>query len=552
MSKPIPPLVLETCPTCGQEIPPDRVEEISGKIAARERDRALAITAQVEQRYAAEKAQADAKAKADLEQERQQGAAREARAREEARADAEKLVREKQLESEKAQAENAAKWQLQLQGAESARKSAEQAMTATLAQMNELREANAKSLETAKAEAEQREIQIRDEAKLAADAAASQRIEAAEAAQKQSEASLNAKVNEAQASLRAAEQKEATFALQLDEMKNAKDAEIAKVREEAEAEALRVRQAVTAEAEARLGDTLRAHETAAAEANARASEAERKISALTEQHASEIEKSLGEQREIMEKAKDQAVNAERSRAFEESQKLSTKVNELQRALEKKTTEELGEGAEVDLYEALRAEFPDDKITQIPRGVAGADVRQIVMLRGENCGTILYDSKNHKQFRHEHVTKLRTDQLAEKAEHAVLSTHKFPQGKYQIHIQEGVILANPARVLSIATILRQQLKQLHTLRLSSVERESKTAALYEFINSAHCSDLLNRVNERADHLIGLQEKEIKWHVNNWKNQGEAIRAIQKAKADVANRIASIIGAAEDDSALSEAS
>ena len=32
-----------------------------------------------------------------------------------------------------------------------------------------------------------------------------------------------------------------------------------------------------------------------------------------------------------------------------------------------------------------------------------------------------------------------------------------------------------------------------------------------------------------------------------NQGEAIRAIQKAKADLANRIASIIGAAENDSA-----
>ncbi len=489
LSKPIPHLALEACPTCGQEIPPDRVEEISGRIAARERERALAITVQLEQRFAAEKVQADARAKADLELERQQGAAREARAREEAQADAQKLLREKQLESEKTQAENAAKWRLQLQEADSARKSAEQAGTDLQAQMKELREANAKSLEAAKAEAKQRETEIRDDAKRVAEAAANQRIEAAAVAQKKTEASLQAQISAAEGSAQAAAQKEAVLATQLDQMKKAKEAEIARLKEEGTAEVSRARQEATQEAEARVRAALVAQEAAAAEANARACEAERKVSALAEQHASEMEKGLSAQREIMEKAKDQAVNAEKSRAFEENQKLSTKVNELQRALEKKTTEELGEGAEVDLYESLRTEFPDDKITRIPRGVAGADVRQIVMDRGESCGTILYDSKNHKQFRYEHVTKLRTDQLAEKAEHAVLSTQKFPQGKYQIHIQEGVILANPARVLSIATILRQQLIQLHTLRLSSVERESKTAALYEFINSAHCSDLL---------------------------------------------------------------
>src|SRR5271157_2548426 len=35
----------ETCPACGQEIPPDKFEEISGRIAAREREQVLAVTA---------------------------------------------------------------------------------------------------------------------------------------------------------------------------------------------------------------------------------------------------------------------------------------------------------------------------------------------------------------------------------------------------------------------------------------------------------------------------------------------------------------------------
>src|SRR5258708_5007480 len=77
------PLGLESCPTCGQAIPPDKLEEISGKIAARERERTLAITAQIEKQYTVEKARADAKAQADLVSERQQSAAREARGRQE-------------------------------------------------------------------------------------------------------------------------------------------------------------------------------------------------------------------------------------------------------------------------------------------------------------------------------------------------------------------------------------------------------------------------------------------------------------------------------------
>src|SRR5215472_4625912 len=85
-------LSLETCPTCGQEIPADKIEEIGGRIAAREREQALAITLQLEKQYANEKAAAEAKAKADLESEHRQSALREQRAREEAQKAAEKLV----------------------------------------------------------------------------------------------------------------------------------------------------------------------------------------------------------------------------------------------------------------------------------------------------------------------------------------------------------------------------------------------------------------------------------------------------------------------------
>ncbi len=455
----------ETCPWCEQDIPPEKLEEISGKIAARERQQAHAITAKLEQQYAIDKAQADAKAKADLELERQHSAARETAAREEAR--------------------------------------------------------------------------------KATEAAVAEKLAAIESARLQSEAALQARITEIEATKATAQQKGVALQLQLDEMQKVKDAEVAKVKEDAAAAAIRVRQEATEAAEALVRDRSAEKDKAVAEAQAKSAEAEGKLAKLSEQYELALNERLSSQREILEKAKDDAINGAKAKAFEETQKLSNKVTELQRALENKTAEELGEGAEVNLFEALKKEFPDDRIERVAKGAPGADVHHVVLHNGRECGTIIYDSKNHKAFRNEHVAKLVEDQIAARAEHAILSTHKFPQGARQLHMQDGVLLANPARVVTVVALIRQHLLQAHNLRLSSAERQDKTAALYAFITSERCTHLLGRVDAHTDELLDHQVKEKKWHDTAWKKQGEAIRSIQKAKAELSTEISCIIGTAPDD-------
>jgi hypothetical protein len=334
---------------------------------------------------------------------------------------------------------------------------------------------------------------------------------------------------------------EEQYALQFDELRKGKEADVAKVKEDAAAEALRIRQAATETAEALVRDK----DTAVAHAQAKTAEAEGKLAKLSEQYELTLNERLGSQREILEKAKDDAINAEKAKVFDENLKLSNKVNELQRALEKKTNEELGEGAEIDLIEDLKKAFPNDRIERVAKGAPGADILHRVMHNGRECGTIIYDSKNHKMFRNEHVTKLLEDQLAAKAEHAILSTHKFPAGTRQLHMQDGVLLANPARVVSVVTLIRRHLLQAHTLRLSSAERESKTAALYSFITSERRTQLFSQIDAHAEELLEQLAKEIRWHENAWKKQGEAIRSIQKAQAEIANEIGCIVGTAPND-------
>jgi hypothetical protein len=255
-----------------------------------------------------------------------------------------------------------------------------------------------------------------------------------------------------------------------------------------------------------------------------------------------LNRRLLEQREALEKSSIAAVNTERAKSFEKEQKLQGIVQDLQRKLENKTAQELGEGAEVDLYEALKADFPDDKITRVDKGAPGDDLIHEVIHNGKSCGTIVYDSKNRNAWRNDFVTKLREDQLSAKADHAILSTLAFPAGMHQLHLQEGVIVTNPARVIALVQLVRKHVLQMHTMRVSNETRDQKTAALYAFITSERCSMFLNGIEQKTQDMLDLEVKEQTAHKNTWTRRGQLLRDVQKIKVDLCSEIDHIIGTA----------
>lgn len=515
----------DTCPWCEQEIPPERMEEVNGRIVARQHEHARAITERLEQQFAASNAQADARHQADLDRERRTAASNITAALEEARKEAEAATAVKLAEAEKLREDIKTELDLQLSQERQARTAAEQVGTLVQKQLELLQLESAAALATAVAESERREKLAREEAAAATRAAVAGELLESERLRMQAEKDLQDRLAEART----------RFDGELGEAK----AETAKAKEEAS----RVQAELAEAAETMVRERTAEATRLASEAEAGRVQAQAKLDELIAQQGAAMEERLGSQREVMEKAKDDAVNLERARAFEETQKLSGKVAELSRALEKKKSDELGEGAEVDLFEALKAEFPQDSIKRVGKGDPGADVIHIVRHNGRECGTIVYDSKNHAAWRNDHVAKLVRDQIAVKAEHAILSTRMFPQGARQLHKQDGVLLANPARVIAIVTIIRDHMLRVHVLRLSAAEREGKTAALYDFITSEGCERLFGRIDAHATELLDHQVAEKRWHERAWRKQGEAICSIQKAKAELSRQIDGIIGTAE---------
>ncbi len=117
-----------------------------------------------------------------------------------------------------------------------------------------------------------------------------------------------------------------------------------------------------------------------------------------------IAEQLRAQRETLDAANLVAVNAEKAKAFADRQKLEEKLAAMQRQLQQKTATELGEGAEVDLFEALRAEFPEDRFNRVKKGAQGADIVHEVIHNGRICGRIVYDAKNRDAWRNDYATK----------------------------------------------------------------------------------------------------------------------------------------------------
>jgi hypothetical protein len=244
---------------------------------------------------------------------------------------------------------------------------------------------------------------------------------------------------------------------------------------------------------------------------------------------------LREQRDALDKATVEAINAEKAKAFTDRQKLEARLAQLQRQVAHNAAAELGEGAELNLYEQLRDEFPGDTIVSVKRGQPGADLVHTVIENGRECGHIVYDSKGRAAWRNSYVSRLLDDKIAAKADHAVLVTRVFPAGQAQLYVQDGVIVANPARVLALAQMIRKHVVQQATLRLSDEARAENTMRLYDFITSDRCSVLLEQIGTVSDKLLDLDVKEHRAHTATWKQRGQLIREIQQARGTLVTEI-----------------
>ncbi len=237
----------------------------------------------------------------------------------------------------------------------------------------------------------------------------------------------------------------------------------------------------------------------------------------------------------------EAVAAAKLEHAAEKLKLETALAEMQRRLQAKTPNALGEPSEISLFDALQTAFPGDRIWRVPKGQRGGDVIMEVVHGGEPIGKIVFDAKNYspRRWSNAMTKKLRSDQLAEAADWGILVSTVFPSGADQLHIQDGVIVASPARTIVLTHLLRRQIVENHRLKLSAEARDEKAERLLAYIVSPTCSDLMDRIVKVTADMADLDRAETMAHQKVWAKRADFIRAVQDIHREFTDAVSAII-------------
>jgi hypothetical protein len=187
-------------------------------------------------------------------------------------------------------------------------------------------------------------------------------------------------------------------------------------------------------------------------------------------------------------------------------------DELKRKLEQGSQQAQGEVLEIQLEELLRGAFLLDQIEAVPKGMNGADIVQKVFTRsGQNCGTIVWESKRTKSWSDGWLLKLKEDQRQLKAEIAVLVSEALPKDCRGFSQVSGIWVSDPQCAVSLATLLRCQLLQVAATRAAAIGAKQKSELLYEYVASTQFRHRVESVAEAFMSMhTGLQEEKRSTH------------------------------------------
>lgn len=321
------------------------------------------------------------------------------------------------------------------------------------------------------------------------------------------------------------------------------EAREAEIRKQAQAEIEKQKQVAEKEAKSEFEEQLKKLALERDQASKKLKEAEAREAAIRKEAQEKAEKlwqkELVAQRQALEKDKSDALLKQQSEHNRERESYQKKLKAMEQQVQKKTANELGDGGEINVFEALRDAFQGDKITRIQKGEPGADILHEILYKGDVCGRIITDAKNRQAWQNAYVAKLRHDKAEAKAEHAILATTVFPAGKKELCIESDVIVVSPGRVVCITDLLRQAMIAMHIKGLSLEERSNKMNQLYSLITSESYSKKFAEAGKLAQDILDLDVQEQKDHGVVWRKRGTLATRMKKVLRDIETDVAAVV-------------
>jgi hypothetical protein len=155
----------------------------------------------------------------------------------------------------------------------------------------------------------------------------------------------------------------------------------------------------------------------------------------------------------------------------------------------------GEVQELALEEILGNEFPFDVISEVGKGIRGADCIQLVRNQfGQECGKIIYESKRTKDFGGDWIEKLKTDMRSTNSDIAVLVTKTMPKDLDCFGLKDGVWICTFSEVKALANVLRESIIRIFNSAKTHENKGDKMHLLYDYLTSNEFSEQWKAIRE----------------------------------------------------------
>lgn len=259
----------------------------------------------------------------------------------------------------------------------------------------------------------------------------------------------------------------------------------------------------------------------------------------------EIERKLSEERKtLISQAQKQAEDKQKLKLREKEtliESLQSKIDELQRNIEQGSQERQGEALEEELIELLQRKFPFDEFEEVKRGAKGGDIiHKVRNNNGKQCGIILWESKNSKNYSNSWIPKLKKDQQEAKADIAILLTMTLPPEIDNFDFCEDVWISDMYSALNLCLALRHTLIAVEREKLVSTSKENMKDLVYDYITGNEFIQRLKMIIGSYSQMKSELESEKRSFERIWNKREKQIEVVVSNIAGMFGEIEGIVG------------
>lgn len=239
---------------------------------------------------------------------------------------------------------------------------------------------------------------------------------------------------------------------------------------------------------------------------------------------------------------------ELEKQLEDQRKLA---EEMKRRAEQGSMQLQGEVQELMLEELLKDHFPYDSISEVGKGVEGADCIQTVRNHlGHDFGKIIFESKRTKTFNNAWIEKLKTDMRSKQADVAIIVTQTYPKDMSCFGERDGVWICSFSEVAALTTALRHTIIRIAETKKAEENKGEKMQMLYSYLTGIEFRQQIETIAEGFLSMKNSISRERMQMEKIWKEREKQLEKVLLSTSGLYGSIKGIAGASIGDIPLLE--